>query len=73
MPLKEETHKEEVLSYCEIVQRGDMTMKQNLSVVPSLLLGLKARHDVIELDLTILVLSIWCIDIDLSIQPMSFT
>ena len=67
MPLKEETHKEEVLSYYEIVQGGDMTMKQNLSVVPSLFLGLKSRHDVTKLDLTILLLSIWCIDIDLSI------
>ena len=42
-------------------------MEQNLSIVPSLLLGLKARHGVTKLDLTILLLSIWCIDIDLSI------
>ena len=34
---------------------------------------LKARHDVTNLDLTILSLSLWCIEIDLSIQSMSLT
>ena len=34
---------------------------------------LKARNNVIKLDLTIPLLSFWCIDIDLSIQPMSLT
>ena len=34
---------------------------------------LKERHDVTKLDLAISLLSIWCIDIDLSIQPMSLT
>ena len=34
---------------------------------------LKARHDVIKLDFTIPLLSLWCIDIDLSIQLMSLT
>ena len=33
----------------------------------------KARHDVTKLDLTIPLLSLWYIDIDLSIQSMSFT
>ena len=33
----------------------------------------KARHDVTKLDLTIPLLSLWCIDIDLSIQLMSLT
>ena len=32
---------------------------------------LKARHDVTKLDLTIPLLSFWCIDIDFSIQSMS--
>ena len=32
---------------------------------------LKARHDVTKLDLTIPLLSRWCIDIDLSIQLIS--
>ena len=36
--LEEETHKEEVLPYYEIVQGGDMTKEHNLSIVPSLLL-----------------------------------
>ena len=34
---------------------------------------LKARYDVIKLDLTIPLLSFWCTDINLSIQPMSLT
>ena len=34
---------------------------------------LKARHDVTKSDLTIPLLSIWCIDIDLSIQSISLT
>ena len=34
---------------------------------------LKTRHDVTKLDLIIPLLSFWCIDIDLSVQPMSFT
>ena len=33
----------------------------------------KARHNVTKLDLTIPLLSLWYIDIDLSIQSMSFT
>ena len=35
--------------------------------------SLQATHDVTKLDLTILLLSFWCIDIDLGIQPMSLT
>ena len=35
--------------------------------------SLKARHNVIKLDLTIPLLSFWCIDIDLSIQFISLT
>ena len=35
--------------------------------------ALKARYDATKLDLTILLLFFWCINIDLSIQPMSFT
>ena len=34
---------------------------------------LKTRHDVIHLDLIVPLLSLWCIDIDLSIQPIIFT
>ena len=34
---------------------------------------LKARHDVPKLGLIVPLLSFWCIDIDLSIQLMSFT
>ena len=34
---------------------------------------LKVRHNVTKLELTIPLLSIWCIDIDLSIQPIIFT
>ena len=34
---------------------------------------LKVRHDVTKLDLTVSLLSLWCIDIDLSIQSMSLT
>ena len=34
---------------------------------------LKAKHDVTKLDLIISLLSLWCIEIDLSIQPMSLT
>ena len=34
---------------------------------------LKARHNVTKLNLTIRLLSFWCIAIDLSIQPMSLT
>ena len=34
---------------------------------------LKARHDVTKLDLTISLLSFWCIDIALNIQFMSLT
>ena len=34
---------------------------------------LKARHDVTKLELIVPFLSFWCIDIDLSIQPMSLT
>ena len=34
---------------------------------------LNARHDVTMLDLTIHLLSFWCIGIDLSIQLMSLT
>ena len=33
----------------------------------------KARHDVTKLDLTIPLLSLWYIDIYLSIQPISLT
>ena len=33
----------------------------------------KARYDVTKLNLTILLLSLWYIDIDLSIQAMSLT
>ena len=33
----------------------------------------KIRHDVTKLDLTVHLLSFGCIDIDLSIQPMSLT
>ena len=32
----------------------------------------KTRHDITKLDLTILLLSLWYIDIDLGIQPMFF-
>ena len=32
---------------------------------------LKARHDITKLDLTIPLLSFWCIDIELSIQSIS--
>ena len=35
--------------------------------------SLKVRHDVTKLDLTIPLLSLWCIDIDLSIQTMTLT
>ena len=35
--------------------------------------SLKVRHDVTKLDLTIPLLSFWCVDIDMSIQPMSLT
>ena len=35
--------------------------------------SLKVRHDVKKLDLTIPLLSFWCVDIDLNIQPMSLT
>ena len=34
---------------------------------------LKARHDVTKLDLTLSLLSLWCINIDLSIQPIFLT
>ena len=34
---------------------------------------LKSRHDVTKLDLIVLFLLLWCIDIDLSIQTMSLT
>ena len=34
---------------------------------------LKAKHDVTKLNLTIPLLSFWCIDINLSIQLMSLT
>ena len=34
---------------------------------------LKARHDVTKLNLTIPLLSLWCIDINLSIQPLFLT
>ena len=34
---------------------------------------LKERHDVPKLGLTVPLLSFWCIDIDLSIQLISFT
>ena len=34
---------------------------------------LKVRHEITKLDLTILLLSFWCIDIDLSIWSMSLT
>ena len=34
---------------------------------------LKARHDVTKLNLIVPLLSFWYIDIDLSMQPMSFT
>ena len=34
---------------------------------------LNARHDITKLDLTIHLLSFWCIGIDLSIQLMSLT
>ena len=34
---------------------------------------LKTRHDVTNVDLTIIFLSFWCINIDLIIQPMSLT
>ena len=37
----EEMHKKEVLAYCEIVQRGDMSVEQNLFVVLSLVLRLE--------------------------------
>ena len=33
--------------------------------------SLKVRHDITKLDLTILLLYFWCIDIDLNIQTMS--
>ena len=32
--------------------------------------ALKARHDVTKLDLIVLLLSLWYIDIDLNIQPI---
>ena len=35
--------------------------------------ALKARNVVTKLDLTIIFLFFWCIDINLSIQPMSLT
>ena len=34
---------------------------------------LKSRHDLTKLDLTVLLLSFWCIDNDLSIRPISLT
>ena len=34
---------------------------------------LKTRQDVTNVDLTIIFLSFWCINIDLIIQPMSLT
>ena len=34
---------------------------------------LKAKHDLTKLNLTILLLSFWCVDINLSIQLMSLT
>ena len=34
---------------------------------------LKERHDVTKLDLTIPLQCLWCIEIDLSIQPRSLT
>ena len=34
---------------------------------------LKVRHDVTNLGLTIHLLPFWCIEIDLNIQPISFT
>ena len=34
---------------------------------------LKVRHNITKLELTIPLLPIWCIDIDLSIQPMFLT
>ena len=34
---------------------------------------LKERHDVTKLNLTISLLSFWCIDIDLCIQPRSLS
>ena len=40
IPLEEQTHKEEVLPYCEIVHIGDMIVELNLSTMPNLLLGL---------------------------------
>ena len=31
---------------------------------------LKVRHDVIKIEFIVLLLPLWCIDIDLSIQPV---
>ena len=47
-----------------------------LLCAPVVLVGierLKTRHDVTNVDLTILFLSFWCINIDLIIQPMFLT
>ena len=49
---------------------------KNLSIffIPNVgIKPLKARHDVTKLDLIVLFLLLWCIDIDLSIQTMSLT
>ena len=52
----------------EYNQTYDIIKHLNVGIEP-----LKARYDVTKLDLTILLLSFWCIDINLSIQFMSLT
>ena len=50
------------LSYNQRLRLIKLTLKY-FGIVP-----LKTRHDVTKLDLTVPLLSLWCIDIDLSIQ-----
>ena len=52
-------------SYNQRLRLIKLTLKY-FGIVP-----LKTRHDVTKLDLTVPLLSLWCIDIDLSIQTTS--
>lgn len=52
-------HKDELLPFYEIIQRGDVSMKHILCLMPNLLLGLvrvieslKVRHDITKFDLS---------------------
>ena len=51
---------------CHLVEVYVLTM--TVGIEP-----LKARDDVTKLYLTVILLFFWCIDIDLSIQPISLT